>query len=166
MIDSEGFRANVGIIIANESGQVFWGQRVQQKDSWQFPQGGIDPGEKPLDAMYRELYEEVGLGDKDVTLLGQTKSWLRYRIPQNLVRKRQTPPCIGQKQKWFLLKLNCDSNRIRFDCGEKEEFRDWRWVSYWYPVGQVVAFKKDVYRKAMAELSHHHIKLTRDQGKV
>ncbi len=162
MIDSDGFRANVGIIIANGSGQVFWGQRVQQSDSWQFPQGGIDEGESALDALYRELYEEVGLEQADVNLVGQTRSWLRYRIPDNLLRKRQVPACIGQKQKWFLLQLKADSDRIRFDCGEKAEFIDWRWVSYWYPVGQVVPFKKDVYRKAMSELSHNQVRLTRD----
>ena len=161
MIDADGFRANVGIIIANGLGQVFWGQRLQQKDSWQFPQGGIDSGESPVQAMYRELYEEVGLAEDDVSLIGQTRSWLRYRIPENLIRKRQNPPCIGQKQKWFLLQLNCSSDAIRFDCGDKEEFRDWRWVSYWYPVGQVIPFKKDVYRKAMVELSPSHTKLIR-----
>jgi len=162
MIDSDGFRANVGIIIANGSGQVFWGQSVQQNDSWQFPQGGIDQGESARDAMYRELYEEVGLKQADVSLVCQTRSWLRYRIPENLIRKRQNPRCIGQKQKWFLLQLKADQDRIRFDCGEKEEFRDWRWVSYWYPVGQVVPFKKDVYRRAMSELSQNHVRLTRD----
>lgn len=162
MIDSEGFRANVGIIIANGSGQVFWGQRIQNNDSWQFPQGGINSGESPADAMYRELYEEVGLGENDVSLIGQTRSWLRYRIPDNLIRKRQNPPCIGQKQKWFLLQIKSDPELIRFDCGDKEEFCDWRWVSYWYPVSQVVSFKQDVYRKAMTELSPIHVRLTRD----
>ena len=162
MIDSDGFRANVGIIIANASGQVFWGQRIQNNDSWQFPQGGIDSGESSTDAMYRELYEEVGLGESDVSLIGQTRSWLRYRIPDNLIRRRQTPACIGQKQKWFLLEIKADPEQIRFDCGDKEEFCDWRWVSYWYPVNQVVSFKQDVYRKAMTELSSFHARITRD----
>lgn len=160
MIDSEGFRANVGIIIANDEGRVFWGQRVQQSGSWQFPQGGIDQGESPEDALYRELYEEVGLTDAEVKLLGQTRSWHRYRIPDRLVRKGQLPRCIGQKQKWFLLQLDCDPAKIRFDCGTKEEFNDWQWVSYWYPVNQVVKFKREVYRKAMAELAPIHMKLT------
>lgn len=164
MIDSDGFRPNVGIVIADGLGRVFWGQRVQKSDSWQFPQGGIDAGESPQQAMFRELYEEVGLTDKDVSLIGQTRSWLRYRIPPSLMRKNQDPPCIGQKQKWFLLKLNADPSRIRFDCGAKEEFRDWRWVSYWYPVGQVIPFKKDVYRKAMLELSQGHNKLVRSNA--
>lgn len=162
MIDADGFRANVGIIIADGSGQVFWGQRVQNNDSWQFPQGGIDSGESPTDAMYRELYEEVGLTESDVSLVGQTRSWLRYRIPDNLIRRRQIPACIGQKQKWFLLQIETDPELIRFDCGNKEEFCNWRWVSYWYPVNQVVPFKQDVYRKAMSELSPMHVRLTRD----
>ena len=164
MIDSDGFRANVGIVIADGFGRVFWGQRIQKADSWQFPQGGIDAGESPKQAMFRELYEEVGLTEKDVSLIGQTRSWLRYRIPPNLMRKHQNPPCIGQKQKWFLLKLNTDASCIRFDCGEKEEFQDWRWVSYWYPVGQVISFKKDVYRKAMLELAPRHNKLVRSNA--
>ena len=160
MIDSDGYRANVGIIITNGNGHVFWGQRVQQNGSWQFPQGGIDAGESPEDALYRELYEEVGLKADDVRLLGQTRTWLRYRIPHNLVRKGQNPPCIGQKQKWFLLELDAEPETICFDCGSKAEFNDWRWVSYWYPVGQVVKFKREVYRKAMAELAPMHLRLT------
>lgn len=162
MIDSQGFRANVGIIITNDEGRVFWGQRVQQVGSWQFPQGGIDPGESAEEALFRELYEEVGLTDSDVKLLGETRNWLRYRIPDRLIRKGQTPRCIGQKQKWFLLKLDCDPEQIRFDCGAKEEFNDWQWVSYWYPVNQVVKFKREVYRKAMAELAPIHFRETGD----
>lgn len=156
MIDNEGYRSNVGMIIANGEGNVLWMRRTQQSDSWQFPQGGIDRGESPKEALFRELYEEVGLQKDQVKLVAQTRSWLRYRIPNHLIRKRQKPRCIGQKQKWFLLKLSCSADEIRFDCGEKPEFTDWRWVSYWYPLNQVVDFKRDVYRKAMQELSGKH----------
>lgn len=100
MIDSDGFRANVGIILANTQGQVLWAKRIGH-DSWQFPQGGIDYGETPLDAMYRELYEEVGLYPQHVELLAVTKDWLRYRLPKRYVRTNQEPLCIGQKQNGF-----------------------------------------------------------------
>ena len=159
MIDKEGFRANVGIIVANGQGDVLWLKRTQQGDSWQFPQGGIDKGESPTDALYRELYEEVGMCEDQVELVAQTRSWLRYRIPDHLIRKRQKPRCIGQKQKWFLLHLKCSAEEIRFDCGDKPEFTEWQWVSYWYPVNQVVEFKRGVYRKAMRELSVKHSEL-------
>lgn len=159
MIDKDGFRPNIGIIIANGRGDVLWAKRTQQGDSWQFPQGGIDRGESPEQALYRELYEEVGLRKDDVKMIGQTRSWLRYRIPERFIRKRQKPRCVGQKQKWFLLELCCDPEEIRFDCGDKPEFTEWQWVSYWYPVNQVVDFKRDVYRRAMKELSAKHTSL-------
>lgn len=164
LIDAEGFRANVGIIIANGAGEVFWAKRVQQGDSWQFPQGGIDSGESPRDAMFRELYEEVGLQSGDVDIIAETRSWLRYRIPAHLMRRKQKPRCVGQKQRWFLLHLRSEPEAIMLDSGSKPEFVDWRWVSYWYPVGQVVNFKREVYRRAMSELAPLHNKLvTREQ---
>lgn len=151
MIDSDGFRANVGIILANTQGQVLWAKRIGH-DSWQFPQGGIDYGETPLDAMYRELHEEVGLYPQHVELLAVTKDWLRYRLPKRYIRTNQEPLCIGQKQKWFLLRLDENNTQhIRFDTS-KPEFDEWQWVSYWYPLNQVVAFKRGVYQKALQEL--------------
>lgn len=152
MIDADGFRANVGIILANTQGQVLWAKRIGH-DSWQFPQGGIDHGETPLDAMYRELYEEVGLLPHHVEVLAVTRDWLRYRLPRRYVRAGQEPLCIGQKQKWFLLRLDeANAEHIRFDTA-KPEFDHWEWVSYWYPLRQVVPFKRGVYQKALAELA-------------
>lgn len=152
MIDSDGFRANVGIILANTEGQVLWTKRVGQ-DSWQFPQGGIDKGETPLDAMYRELHEEVGLCPHHVEVLGVTHDWLRYRLPRRYVRLGQEPLCIGQKQKWFLLRLGeKNTDFIRFDTATPE-FDEWIWVSYWYPLRQIVPFKRGVYQKALLELA-------------
>ena len=156
MIDSEGYRANVGIVIASGNGDVLWTKRVQQGDSWQFPQGGVDRGESPEDALYRELYEEVGLQAFQVEMISQTKNWLRYQIPDHLIRKRQKPRCIGQKQRWFLMRLDASTDEIRFDCAEKPEFTEWRWVSYWYPTTSVVDFKQDVYRRALKELAVPH----------
>lgn len=155
MIDSEGFRANVGIMIANAKGELLWARRVGQ-DAWQFPQGGIQEGESPEQALFRELKEEVGLTDKDVEVVACTRGWLRYRLPQRLLRRDSKPLCIGQKQKWFLLRMLADDTDIRFDNDEKPEFDSWQWVSYWYPLGQVIPFKREVYRRALKELASKH----------
>jgi putative (di)nucleoside polyphosphate hydrolase len=152
VIDAEGFRANVGIIICNSIGQVLWARRYGQH-SWQFPQGGIDQGETAEQAMYRELHEEVGLLEKDVSIVAVTRNWLRYKLPKRLVRKGSNPVCIGQKQKWFLLTLKCDEKDVDLLHSGHPEFDDWRWVSYWYPIRSVVSFKREVYRKAMKEFS-------------
>ncbi len=162
MIDREGFRPNVGIVLCDGLGQLLWAKRVGQ-NAWQFPQGGINEGESPESALYRELYEEVGLENGDVQLLAQTRGWLRYRLPRRYIRRHSRPLCIGQKQKWFLLQLTGDSNRIRFDCGHKPEFDGWRWVNYWYPVREVVDFKRDVYRRALKELAVVHSEIERRQ---
>ncbi|OFC70709.1 RNA pyrophosphohydrolase [Alteromonas confluentis] len=152
MIDADGFRANVGIVICNKMGQVFWARRYGQH-SWQFPQGGIDEGETAEQAMYRELHEEVGLTKKDVTILGVTRNWLRYKLPKRLIRQGSSPVCIGQKQKWFLLQLDCHEKDVNVLKTGHPEFDDWRWVSYWYPIRNVVSFKRDVYRKVMKEFA-------------
>ncbi len=150
MIDADGFRANVGIVICNKMGQVFWARRYGQH-SWQFPQGGIDDGETAEQAMYRELHEEVGLRPKDVKILSVTRNWLRYKLPKRLIRQGSSPVCIGQKQKWFLLQLECPEKDVDVLKSGHPEFDDWRWVSYWYPIRNVVSFKRDVYRRVMKE---------------
>ena len=150
MIDAEGFRPNVGIVICNHKGQVFWARRFGQH-SWQFPQGGVDEGETPEQTMYRELEEEVGLKPDDVEILAVSKNWLRYRLPKRLIRKDSMPVCIGQKQKWFLLRLRCKESDVNLLKTSHPEFDDWRWVSYWYPIRNVVSFKRDVYRRVMKE---------------
>jgi putative (di)nucleoside polyphosphate hydrolase len=152
VIDADGFRPNVGIVITNGKGQVFWARRLGQH-SWQYPQGGVDAGESVEQTMFRELREEVGLLPEQVEILASTKHWLRYKLPKRLIRHDSTPVCIGQKQKWFLLKLKCDESKIDFKHTEHPEFDDWRWVSYWYPVRQVVSFKREVYRKVMKEFA-------------
>jgi len=150
-IDSKGYRSNVGIILCNDEGRVFWAKR-KGSNSWQFPQGGIDYDEDPETAMYRELWEETGLSAEHVQLLGRTRYWLRYKLPEKYVRKNSSPLCIGQKQIWFILKLLTDEANVRFDCGHKQEFDSWKWVEYWVPVNDVVYFKRRVYRKALDEL--------------
>jgi putative (di)nucleoside polyphosphate hydrolase len=152
MVDKNGFRLNVGIVLSNPQKQLFWGRRSGKKDAWQFPQGGIQRSETPEQAMYRELYEETGLSQTDVQLLGQTQHWFCYYLPKYLRRPHEKPLCIGQKQKWFLLQLLADEQRICFDHTDTPEFTDWRWVDYWYPLEQVIQFKKEVYKNALKEL--------------
>ena len=151
MIDSKGYRPNVGIILCNDEGRVFWAKR-KGANSWQFPQGGIDGNEDPETAMFRELWEETGLRAQDVQILGRTRYWLRYKLPERYIRKNSLPLCIGQKQIWFMLRLLGDEGKVRFDCGHKQEFDSFKWVEYWYPLQDVVYFKRRVYRKAMDEL--------------
>lgn len=152
MIDDDGYRPNVGIVICNCQGQALWARRYGQH-SWQFPQGGINGGETAEQAMYRELFEEVGLSKKDVRILTSTRNWLRYKLPKRLVRGDTKPVCIGQKQKWFLLQLMCNDTDINMQRSNTPEFDSWRWVSFWYPVRQVVSFKRDVYRWVMKEFA-------------
>ena len=153
VIDSDGFRPNIGIVLANDRGQVLWARRVGGQNAWQFPQGGINDGESPKQALYRELQEEVGLEQDAVEVLGSTRGWLRYRLPRRFIRKGQNPVCIGQKQKWFLLRMTAEDSAVRLDLNGKPEFDHWQWVSYWYPLNQVISFKREVYRRAMKELA-------------
>jgi putative (di)nucleoside polyphosphate hydrolase len=153
VIDGDGYRPNVGIIIANSQGQVLWARRVGQ-DAWQFPQGGIDSKESIEDALFRELKEETGLDPKNVEIVGSTRGWLRYKLPKRMLRQN-TSSFIGQKQRWYLLKMLAEDEAVSFTHSDTPEFDHWRWVSYWYPLGQVVSFKQEVYRKAMKELAPH-----------
>lgn len=102
--------------------------------------------------MFRELREETGLEPRHVEILGATRGWLRYRLPGRFQRRRHKPLCIGQKQVWFLLRLMADEANIRLDLAPKPEFDDWRWVDYWYPAENVVAFKRGVYKRALRQL--------------
>ena len=153
VIDADGFRPNVGIIVANSSGLVLWAKRRGQ-DAWQFPQGGIQLGESPEAALFRELHEEVGLTAAQVSVLGCTRDWLRYRLPRRYLRRGQKPLCIGQKQKWFVLRLLDDASVVRLDAEcVRPEFDAWRWVPYWHPLEVVIPFKRAVYRQALIELA-------------
>jgi putative (di)nucleoside polyphosphate hydrolase len=153
VIDSEGYRANVGIILCNKDNCLFWARRLRQ-DAWQFPQGGIRENETPEQALYRELEEEIGLKPEHVSVLGSTRNWLRYRLPEKFIRYDSKPLCIGQKQRWFLLRFQGEEADVRLDVSDKPEFDQWRWVDYWYPLQEVISFKREVYRLALHELSH------------
>lgn len=152
MIDSDGFRANVGIILGNARGSVLWAKRVGQ-DAWQFPQGGLLEGETAEQALFRELEEEVGLRRDHVKIVGCTRRWLHYRLPKRYIRRNSHPVCIGQKQKYFMLQLLAPESYVRLDMTDKPEFDGWRWVDYWRPAREVVFFKRGVYLRALRELS-------------
>jgi len=152
VIDRDGYRPNVGIVLCNGKNEVFWGKRVKEH-AWQFPQGGIKPGESPEQAMYRELKEEVGLDPCHVKILGRTREWLRYDVPQHWVRRETRGLYRGQKQIWFLLRLvgrDCD---VCLRKCEKPEFDAWRWNEYWVPLDSVIDFKREVYKQALTELA-------------
>jgi putative (di)nucleoside polyphosphate hydrolase len=153
VIDRAGYRLNVGIILTNSSGRVFWGRR-NGHDAWQFPQGGLATGETALEAMFRELREEVGLDREDVEVLGSTKRWLKYRLPKQYLRHGSEPLVIGQKQKWYLLKLTSSEQKVRLDLSDSPEFDSWRWIDYHEPPEQVIFFKRQVYSQAMKELEY------------
>ena len=151
MMDEQGFRSNVCIVIANSDGQVFWGKRRQQ-DAWQFPQGGIESRESLEVALFRELEEETGLLKHEVELVSTTKGWYRYRLPRHMLKHNKSD-FVGQKQKYCLLKLLDDQHQFVLDRDQRPEFDDWAWVPYWYPVGQVWAPKREAYRRALKELA-------------
>ncbi len=152
MLDRDGYRPNVGIILINGKNEVFWGKRVREH-SWQFPQGGIKPGESPEAAMYRELLEEVGLLPQHVKIVGRTRDWLRYEVPSNWVRREWRGSYKGQKQIWFLLRLTGRDCDVCLRASSHPEFDGWRWNDYWAPVDAVIEFKRDVYIRALTELS-------------
>lgn len=152
MLDREGYRPNVGIILLNENNKVFWGKRIREP-SWQFPQGGIKPGESPETAMYRELTEETGLLPQHIKILGRTRDWLRYDVPNQWVRREWRGSYRGQKQIWFLLRLIAQENNIYLRASNSPEFDGWRWHEYWAPIDEVIDFKKNVYEGALTELS-------------
>src|SRR5512137_254121 len=134
MLDREGFRPNVGIVLLNSRNQVFWGKRLRTH-SWQFPQGGIKHGESPEQAMFRELHEEVGLRPER----GHYK---------------------GQKQIWFLLRLVGRDSDMNLRATDHPEFDAWRWNDYWVPLEMVIEFKRGVYEMALTELARYLPRVT------
>ena len=163
MLDREGYRPNVGIVLLNQRNEVFWGKRVGQH-SWQFPQGGIQHGENPEQAMYRELHEEIGLTQEHVQIIGRTREWLRYDVPEEFLRRSQNLRSAtgkprasyrGQKQIWFLLRMVGRDSDISLRATDHPEFDAWRWSPYWVPLDVVIDFKREVYQLALSELARY-----------
>jgi len=152
VIDDDGYRLNVGIVLCNDDNQLFWGRRVGQ-NSWQFPQGGMSEYESPEQTLVRELYEETGLSVEDVEIVSRIDDWIKYDLPENLIRRYKRPVCVGQKQKWFLLRLKGTEKKIALDKCERPEFDSWKWVDYWKPLDEVIFFKRNVYKKALTEFA-------------
>src|ERR1700690_1398388 len=151
MIDREGYRPNVGIILCNVRNQMFWAKRIRQH-AWQFPQGGIQAGETPEAAMYRELNGGIGLSPQHLRFLGRTRNWLCYEVPDSWVRKDCRGIYRGQKQIWFLLRLTGRDCDVSLRATDHPEFDAWRWNEYWIELESVVEFKREVYRRALEEL--------------
>ncbi|NML47994.1 RNA pyrophosphohydrolase [Ramlibacter sp. G-1-2-2] len=154
MLDRDGFRPNVGIILLNQKNQVFWGKRIRTH-SWQFPQGGIDRGESPEQAMFRELHEEIGLMPEHVRIIARTRDWLRYEVPERYIRRDARGHYKGQKQIWFLLQLTGQDWNLNLRATNHPEFDAWRWNDYWVPLDVVVEFKRGVYEMALRELARY-----------
>ena len=157
MLDREGYRPNVGIVLLNARNEVFWGKRIGQH-SWQFPQGGIQHGESPEQAMYRELHEEVGLFPHHVEILGRTRDWIRYDVPEEFMRRQtvnrnQRVGYKGQKQIWYLLRMLGQDHEIQLRATAHPEFDAWRWHPYWIELETVIDFKREVYQLALSELA-------------
>lgn len=151
MLDDDGYRPNIGIILCNHHNQVLWACRCRH-DGWQFPQGGMHKQESPEQAMYRELKEEVGLESNHVEILGRTRNWLRYDIPETLRGREPRSTFRGQKQIWFLLRFLGGDDDVKLDACDAPEFDAWRWAAYWQPLNQIIEFKRNVYRQALTEL--------------
>lgn len=149
MIDKDGFRANIGIVVANDRGKLLWCRRVGHEEAWQFPQGGMNFRESLRGALFRELEEELGLKEEDVEIIHQIRHWIYYRLPQKYVRHDSKPLCIGQKQKWFLLRLVSDESAIELDKANHPEFVAWKWVDFWHPPEHIIKFKQHVYREVL-----------------
>ena len=151
VIDKNGYRKNVCIVIANNKEKVLLARRVNDK-GWQFPQGGVLTGETYREAMYRELYEEVGLLQDDIEIIAATSRLYFYRLPEAFVNRHRKQICIGQKQKWYLLRLRASPKQINLNATAKPEFDSYKWMDYWDPIDEVIDFKRAVYMLALQQL--------------
>ncbi len=150
------YRKNVGIMLANEDGKVWAGQRLDAmrlgtgETAWQMPQGGIDKGEKPRAAALRELEEEIGVGPDLVTVEAKLSDWLTYDLPPEVVPKIWKGRYRGQKQRWFLLRFHGTDDQIVIETAHPE-FREWRWIAPGDMLERIVPFKRDVYARVLEE---------------
>ena len=148
------YRSNVGIMMVNEKGYVFVGQRLDNnQNAWQMPQGGIDAGEDPETAAYRELLEETGVKKQDVRFVASLSKWLSYDLPEDLIPILWNGKFRGQKQKWFLFKFLGEDGDINI-ATEHPEFSKWKWISKENLLKEIVPFKKSVYESVLKEFKN------------
>ena len=156
MIKESEYRLNVGLIIINNKGKLLLCKR-KKSNNWQFPQGGIDTGEKSEDAALRELYEEVGIKEKSIKKIYVSKTSYKYDVPEaKKFRNFLQDNFRGQKQKWFMFEL-IEDVKIDFTNDPNPEFDDYMWSSYWYPLYSIVDFKKEVYRSVLKEFCQPYV---------
>ena len=160
-MNDKSYRKNVGLIVLNQKNQLLVCRRKDQQ-TWQFPQGGIDAGESPRAAAHRELFEEVGIKQKDVEILQKSSHWYQYDLPQKYKKRSESMKRFrGQTQKWFLFKARAELE-INLLNEVEQEFVDHKWVSFWYPLSHIVPFKKDVYAKVLNEFLPTYIAVAND----
>lgn len=151
MVDAETlpYRPCVGVVLIDARGLVFAGQRIDSPSpAWQMPQGGIDDGEKPREAAYRELWEETGVTRDKVEFVGKTHGWVTYDLPPDLLGKVWGGKYRGQKQKWFLFRFKGADSDIRI-ATDHPEFSTWRWILADEMLDAIVPFKRSVYEQVI-----------------
>jgi len=149
------YRLGVGIILMNAEGLVFVAERIDTPGAWQMPQGGIDEGEDPLPAAFRELEEETGTAKAE--LLVESRDWLAYDLPEEIRGKVWKGRYRGQKQKWFLFRFTGSDSDIDI-ATEHPEFSSWKWAAPRLLPEMIVGFKQDLYRQVVAEFLPHFTK--------
>lgn len=148
------YRPCVGVMLANPRGHIFVGQRIDRDtEAWQMPQGGLDKGERTIDAAYRELEEETSVTPNLVTLEGESAELIRYDIPHQLVPNIWKGRYRGQEQKWFLMRYHGEENQVNLET-KHPEFSQWKWIPKEELVAAIVPFKRAVYEQVLAEFSH------------
>ncbi len=148
------YRKNVGMVLINTNGHIFAGKRLDNNsDAWQMPQGGIDKGETPEAAAFRELSEETGIHHSKARLIGATAGWLSYDIPVELIPMLWNGQYRGQEQKWFAFEFLGKDSDINIITKEPE-FSEWAWKSKKDLLSSIVPFKVEVYQKVFSELGH------------
>ncbi|WP_169566179.1 RNA pyrophosphohydrolase [Sneathiella limimaris] len=147
------YRPCAGIMLINDQAQIFVGKRIDmQSEHWQMPQGGIDPGEDPLEAAKRELLEEIGTDKAE--LVKEIPNWLTYDLPDHLIGKVWKGRYRGQKQRWFLFRFTGEDQDIDLET-EHPEFSEWKWTSKSDLVNQIVPFKRDIYIRIVNHFDSH-----------
>jgi putative (di)nucleoside polyphosphate hydrolase len=146
------YRPCVGLALANTHGLVWMGRRIGSEDSWQMPQGGIDPGETPAEAAMRELYEETGVTTAEI--LVESQNWYRYDLPQAVSGRALRGRYRGQEQRWFLLRFTGLDRDIDLKT-HHQEFSAWRWAEPKEILDRIVDFKRPVYEQVFAEFAPH-----------